>query len=131
MACFTDRLNELFEEARDRNYPFSRVDYAKFLGVTHNQVSGWLDGRSEPSIKMLRHIARSHNVSLSWLVGDTNIKQPECFQPAAELIARMEGMPPQALDIIGAVIEMTRFYYRKSPAAKCDAVLKTSSSETL
>jgi transcriptional regulator with XRE-family HTH domain len=115
LACFTERLNELFEEERDKKYPFSRVDYAAFLEVTHNQVSGWLDGRSEPNIKMLRQIADKHNVSLPWLVGETNIKKKETFRPLTEFVARLDGLPPQALEIISNVIEMARSHYRKRP----------------
>jgi hypothetical protein len=112
LACFAERLNELFEEERDKKYPFSRVDYANFLEVTHNQVSGWLDSRSEPNIKMLKKIADKHNVSLSWLVGETNIKNKEAFIPSSELSARLEGLPPQALEIISNIIEMARSHYK-------------------
>lgn len=118
MAGFAERLNELFEEERDKKYPFSRVDYAKFLGVTHNQISGWLDGRSEPSITMLKKIAEIHNVSLPWLVGETNVKNKDTFLPAVEITARLEGLPPQALDIISNVIEMARSHYRKKPGER-------------
>ncbi len=115
MACFTERLNELFEDERDKKYPFSRVDYADFLEVTHNQVSGWLDGRSEPSIKMLSQIAKIHTVSLPWLVGETNIKNKETFTPSDEIVARLDGLPPQALETISKVIDRARSYYKNKP----------------
>jgi len=113
MTRFPERLNELFELERDKQYPFSRVAYAKMLGVTHNQVSGWLDGRSEPSIKILIKIANIHNVSLAWLVGETNIKNKETFSPSQELMGRLDGLPPQAIKVIEQVAKMAKSHYKK------------------
>jgi NADH:ubiquinone oxidoreductase subunit E len=64
---------------------------------------------------MLRHIADKHNVSLSWLVGATNVKNKETFLPALEIVARLDGLPPQALETISNIIEMARSHYKKKP----------------
>lgn len=75
---FVKRLTVLYDELADKkgNYPYNRVKYAKFLGVTHNQISGWLDNRSEPSINLLGQIANRHNVSIDWLIGRSTIRNP-------------------------------------------------------
>lgn len=74
MAGFKERLLELFEEAKDKNYKINRNDFANMIGATRSQLNGWLDKGSEPDIAMLIKIAKRSGVSVSWLVGETDFR---------------------------------------------------------
>lgn len=74
MDDFHDRINLLYEEARDANYKVGRNAFAKMLDVTIGQLSGWLDGLGKPNSVTLRKIALKTNVSVSWLVGETDFR---------------------------------------------------------
>lgn len=72
MANFRDRLIELFEEAKDRDHKMTRAAFAKMIGVTIGQFNGWIDKESQPGIETLMDIAKCANVSVSWLIGETD-----------------------------------------------------------
>lgn len=59
-----NRIAELRERAGIR-----QVDFAKKLNVAQSTVSGWENGKSEPSIDMLRKMASLLNVSVDELIG--------------------------------------------------------------
>lgn len=65
----------LWEEARDRNHKIKRVEFAESLGVTAGQSNGWLDTNTEPDCESLITISKHANISVSWLVGETNIRK--------------------------------------------------------
>lgn len=48
MANFQERINELFAMEQDRNYKTTQEDFAEKLGVTYNQLSGWMNGNRCP-----------------------------------------------------------------------------------
>lgn len=74
MADFRERINLLYEEARDANYKVGRNAFAQNLDVTIGQLSGWLDGFGKPNSDTLKKIAQKTNVSVSWLVGETDYR---------------------------------------------------------
>lgn len=101
---FVKRLTTLYDELADQNYPYNRVKYAKFLGVTHNQVAGWLDNRSEPSIYFLSLIADRHKVSLDWLIGRSPIRNPELSVNEA-LALQIQELKPTTRKAITDLLE--------------------------
>jgi transcriptional regulator with XRE-family HTH domain len=76
MATFKERINQLFEEAKDNDHELTQVDFAARYGATRNKLTGWLDGRGEPPSETLKHIAKVSGVSVAWLVGETDIRNP-------------------------------------------------------
>lgn len=74
MANFHERINQLFEEAKDRNHRIGRKIYAEMLNVTLGQVNGWIDGLGRPDPDTLKEVAKISNVSTSWLVGETDLR---------------------------------------------------------
>ena len=74
MGAFQERFNLLYEEAKDKNYRLTQEGIAATFGATRSQLKGWLDGRGEPDTEMLKNIAKVCGVSVSWLVGETDLR---------------------------------------------------------
>lgn len=74
---FYKRIRILYEELSDtKALTMTRQEYAEYLGVTKNQVAAWLDKRAEPSLDSLMLIAANHNVTVDWLIGASDIRNP-------------------------------------------------------
>lgn len=117
MATFQERINQLYEAAKDADYRLTQTDYASQLGVTRNQLKGWLDGRGEPNTEMLKAIANKHGVSVSWLVGETNIRNFE--SPNTQQCGiQIDDLPLKAVHSIKEFIEFIRMKYQQRPAKK-------------
>ena len=67
---FHERINELWERAKEQDRKLTQTEYAKRLGVTRNAFMGWLRGVGQPDTDGFVRIASTENVSLSWLLGD-------------------------------------------------------------
>ena len=77
MATFQERLNQLYDEAKDKNYRLTQEEFALTFNATRNQLTGWLDGRGEPNTETLKAIAKISGVSVAWLVGDSDIRNQQ------------------------------------------------------
>jgi transcriptional regulator with XRE-family HTH domain len=64
-----------------------QADLAKELGVSQNSLSYWESGKYEPDSEMLGKIADYFDVSVDYLLGRTNYRQP------AESIAMNSDIP--------------------------------------
>ncbi len=60
-------LNEKIRELR-KSYGISQVQLAKQLGVSKQCVSNWENDNVQPSVEMLKQIARFFNVSTDYLL---------------------------------------------------------------
>lgn len=74
MAKFNERYWLLWDEARDRNYKVSRQAFADSMGVTAGQSNGWLDNGNLADCDSLLKVAKHADVSVSWLVGETEMR---------------------------------------------------------
>ena len=114
LATFKERINQLYEEAKDVNYQLTQEEYASRFDATRNQLKGWLDGRGEPSTEMMKAIAKVHNVSVSWLVGETNIRKAiKESTPCQQINDKISDLPEEALRNIEEYIELIRLKYKK------------------
>jgi transcriptional regulator with XRE-family HTH domain len=77
VTTFRDRINLLYEEAKDNNYRLTQEEFSAKFGATRNQLNGWLVGRGEPDIEMLKNIAKVSGVSVDWLVGEIDLRTQE------------------------------------------------------
>ncbi len=71
MATFPERFNILYEDSK-----LSQKEFGALFGASTDQVYNWRNGRGEPDNETMKLIARSRNVSVSWLSGETNIRTP-------------------------------------------------------
>lgn len=68
---FADRLKELRHE-----YNLQQKDVANKLNYGYTAISNYETGKNEPSINDLKKIAELFNVSIDYLVGFSDIKNP-------------------------------------------------------
>lgn len=112
MATFQERINQLFEEAKDADYRLTQTEYASRFDATRNQLKGWLDGRGEPNSEMMKSIAKIHGVSVSWLVGETNIRNFIESPSASQIDLKIDHLPPQAIRSIEEFVDLIKLKYR-------------------
>lgn len=118
MATFQERINQLYEEAKDTNYKLTQTEYAAQFGATRNQLKGWLDGRGEPNSEMLKLIAKLHGVSVSWLVGESDVRNFTEPTSAHRIAINIDHLPPEAIQSIEEYIELLQIKYRQRSSKK-------------
>lgn len=74
MATFYERIQELYEEARDRDYRIGRKKFAEIAGVRFAQMHGWLNKSGDPSTEDLKILSERLEVGIAWLVGKSSIR---------------------------------------------------------
>lgn len=72
MATFKDRIEILYDSARDGDYRIGREDFANKSGITVGQCSGYLVGQGTKFCETLKTIAANNNTTVSWLVGESD-----------------------------------------------------------
>lgn len=105
MANFHERIYELYEEARDEDHKIGRKRFAELCGVTAPQMNGWLNQKCEPDSETMKKIAARRGVSVSWLLGETDIRNFRDFSVFNEL-------PPKAMEELAVFMRYLRFRYR-------------------
>jgi len=115
LATFQERINQLYEETKDADYRLTQNDYATRFGATRNQIKGWLDGRGEPSSEMMKTIAKIHGVSVSWLVGETNIRNFSEKPNTPRGALQIDDLPMAAIRSIKEFIDFMRIKYNQKP----------------
>lgn len=68
-TTFHQRINELWERAKDRDYRITQGVYAERIGTSRASLRGWIDGKGEPNSEGFVRIANVEKVSLEWLLG--------------------------------------------------------------
>lgn len=101
---FRDRINELYEEARDRNHKIGRQGFADLIGATRGQVNGWLDGTSRPNFETLKLIAEKAGVTSSWLIGESDLRN--C--PSVDV----KAVTPEAQRDYLVLLDFLKYKYR-------------------
>lgn len=66
----SDRLKELREDLE-----LNQEDVAKRINVGRSTYASWEVGRAEPSVSILKDIAKFYNVSIDYLCENTDIKE--------------------------------------------------------
>jgi transcriptional regulator with XRE-family HTH domain len=69
MSTFREHFNFLFKSSS-----LSQEDFGTLINASKFQVFNWRSGRGEPDIKTLKLIATKFCVSVSWLLGETDIR---------------------------------------------------------
>lgn len=71
MATFRDRFNQLYDEFKG-----SQEDFGKLFCASKHQVYNWRGGRGEPDSETMKKIAEANSVTVDWLTGASNERQP-------------------------------------------------------
>ena len=85
------RIKELREEKN-----ISQLELAKKLNLTQQSISLYEKGDREPSIDVLKSIANFFNVSLDYLLGKSDIRNPDELKSTE--FANAGGLDTKGLD---------------------------------
>jgi transcriptional regulator with XRE-family HTH domain len=82
-SVFHQRINELYQRAKDTDYKLTQEQYATRLKTSRSGLRGWLSGKGQPDADGLAWIAKIEHVSLYWLIGgnDAQLSSPTHSQP--------------------------------------------------
>lgn len=98
----------MYEEARDRDHKIGRKKFAELSNVREGQMNGWLSRIGEPDCDTLITIAAAHGVSVSWLVGETSIRNNQ-------KLPLYDDLPTKAADDLAAYVEFLHYRYLGKP----------------
>lgn len=107
---FRERLDEEFEKRRDKNYKYSKTEFAKLLGIDNTLLSYYLSGKKSPSLENIYKIAISLNCSIDSLVGLPE-KKRDITDDEIEInsISQYLGLSPNAIKLL----HMIDYYIRE------------------
>lgn len=95
-------LSERLKQLRTAKH-LTQLDAAKHLGIAKTTYASYEQGRREPDNKMLAKLANFFDVSLDYLLGNTEKPQHvDLADSKNETIMTFEGkpIPPQDLELI-------------------------------
>jgi transcriptional regulator with XRE-family HTH domain len=113
VSSFHERINTLYQNAKDVDYTLTQEAYAQRLGTTRSSLRGWLTGKGQPDADGFARIANVENVSVDWLVGKTNAKNPQQTIAAHRTDDSMDDLPEEALQSIEDFKKFVRAKYKK------------------
>ena len=108
-AMFSDRLKNLIEEKGLKN-----SDLAKKIGVENGSVSNWLNKEMDslPRFNKLRDLATFFKVPMSYLLGETNVRNAD-----DEVISTRLGMDEQIISTRKTFNDTNIMYGKKTEDA--------------
>lgn len=104
MDITVERVFALIEERGLR-----AIDVAKEIGLHKNNFTEWKKGRSKPSAEALAKLADYFDVSVDYLLGRSNLREP--LVTIAAHTDDPEGIPPEAQEEIFEFIEFVKHKY--------------------
>ena len=109
-SIFHERINRLYQNAKDEDYTLTQEAYAARLGTTRNSLRGWLRGSGQPDADGFARIANVEKVSVDWLVGKTNVKNVNQTIAAHRTDDPMNELPEEALK---SIEDFKKYIYQK------------------
>ena len=122
---FHQRINELWERAKDKDYRLTLEIYAQRIGTTRSGLRGWLAGKGQPDADGFVKVATAEDVSLAWLLGD-NREFKKYNQQEITLLQHFRCLSDIHKEDICAFID--RYYEQDSPRLSVTVEKKTTSS---
>lgn len=119
MAGRGERIRHLRNNAN-----LTQEKFGEIFNVKKNTVSQWESEVSEPDDEMKKKICKHFNVTLDWLLGLSDIKNPMVHEetklnidPHTEIVELYGGgiddLPPEAIDELNTLIAYVRSKYKK------------------
>jgi transcriptional regulator with XRE-family HTH domain len=105
---------------------FSQKKLADELGVSRNLVHKWETGSSSPDPDTLKKIACLFNVSVDYLIGNTNVSKIVKSQLPAEMqgiITESEGISPEGLGEIRKYAQLVKIKEQVDRNSEAEASL--------
>ena len=102
-------MNRIRELRKDGGY--KQIDFCKMLGISQATLSGYETGRYQPDNEMLLKIASMFDVSIDYILGNSDIKKAPSLEAAglsaeeAELLKLFRAAPEALQDAALRVLE--------------------------
>ena len=112
---FQERINELWEQAKDKDYKLTQTEFSGRFGVTRNAFLGWLRGTGQPDADGFVRIACSENVSLAWLLGDDRPQsKTDLCQDEIEFLSIYRHLTNEHKEDLRAIAKQFQSHYAHS-----------------
>lgn len=114
MDITLERILSLIPKKPDGAYVHgAKAEFADSLGMSRNLVTMWENGQSQSYRNKLHEIAAKYHVSVEWLKGESDVKEPfdlQLFSSDKEkLMASIDTMSKEELlDFIAKATEVLR-----------------------
>jgi len=107
-------LGKRLRAARE-NRGLTQEGLGALLHVTHTTINRYEQGLRKPTPEMLRQLADALNVSIDYLVGRTDVPDPELVKEddAAYLLRHYGDLTPEQKRRLQEYIEFLKFEHRK------------------
>ena len=93
---------------------FSQTDLAKLIDASREAISKYERGEATPSVEIAKKIAQSLNVSLDYLVGDSEKKTFD--KNTIRIMEEIENLPDEEKQTLLKLINMTISYCKGKQA---------------
>lgn len=87
MPTIPQRLKELRKE-----HKLTQADVANFLNISESAYGYYEQGRNEISISSIRDLAKKYNVSVAYIMCETDIRNPLSEKDEKDISKRMEEL---------------------------------------
>ena len=93
----------------------TQEEFGKPYNLRKSTISQYESGDSRPDDELKKKIASDFNVSLDWLMGNSNIRNYDNMEPTIALHSDIpyEELPQEARDEINNFIEYVKQKYKK------------------
>lgn len=95
-------VDRIFQLMKENN--LTAKEFANIAGVSQGNITDWKTGRANPSISSLRKIQLKFNVSMEWLLGESDVKKYVEYKyleiPENYLTSFCNNLPDYLIDTI-------------------------------
>ena len=109
--CMKNKFSDVFKKLRIKN-KYTQEDIANKFDMTKTGISYWENGKSEPSLEVIEKLAELFNVSIDYLLGNSNTENDYGIMHNRTNVIGVvpAGVPLEAIeDIIGEIEYPSRF----------------------
>ncbi|WP_277048504.1 XRE family transcriptional regulator [Solobacterium moorei] len=106
-----NKFSDVFKKLRIKN-KYTQEDIANKFDMTKTGISYWENGKSEPSLEVIEKLAELFNVSIDYLLGNSNTENDYGIMHNRTNVIGVvpAGVPLEAIeDIIGEIEYPSRF----------------------
>lgn len=87
MSTIPERLRRLRKEAK-----LTQADVAKFLNISESAYGYYEQGRNEMSISSIKELAKKYDVSVAYIMCETDVRNPYSEKDEKDIAKRMEEL---------------------------------------
>lgn len=106
MEIVRERVLSLIPKKEDGKFAHGALkEFANSIGLkSGNLISDWINLRSHSYMNYLYEIAAKYNVSVEWLKGETDIKNPDPKEGAGKLPKGYDDLTPKNKALVDVMI---------------------------